>query len=193
MNERLNRTGIAGILEVVEGCLGLCSIREQRIIALDKDVDNLRNTCGRAIALLKEPDRVAVDFIQRRGVVVVDPNPIMRRQLVDLFNHQGIEVFGEAANGSEAVEIYRLHRPVAVTMDMNMPVMDGYEATLQIKRIDPYANIIFVSHVLDRKQVLKAMQCGAVDYLSKPVDSSRLLDLISKLLDSMPDTDETLQ
>ena len=48
MNEMLDKAGIAGILEVVEGCLGLCSIREQRIIALDKDVGNLRDTCGRA-------------------------------------------------------------------------------------------------------------------------------------------------
>jgi two-component system chemotaxis response regulator CheY len=182
MGNRLGKVGIVGLLEVVEGCLDLASVRERTILTLSEEIQNLKVVYNKAVGQLQRPEKVATDFTHRKGVLIVDNNNLARLQLRDLFRLHGIGVFAVARNGAEAIELYRLHRPAVVTMEMEMPVMNGYETALQIKRIDPYANIIFVSHVVDRKQVVKAKQCGAVDCVAKPVDTARLVDLVNKLL-----------
>ncbi len=193
MNERLGKVGLVGLLEVVEGCLDLDSVREWHIAVLSEEVKTLRNACGRARDILREPTGRRLDTGQHKGVLIVDPNALMRRQLEDLFRLNGIEVFATAKNGAEAVDLYNLHRPAAVTMDMEMPVMNGFEATLRIKRIDPYANVVFISHVLRRNQVMRAMHCGATEYIAKPVDTERLLKVVRNLLEAIPDEEAPVQ
>ncbi|HDS29419.1 MAG TPA: response regulator [Firmicutes bacterium] len=191
MNQRLVNTGISGLLDVVLGCLDVCSMREKKILELNDEILQMKQEQG--IETAGDTAGIDWDFNHRKGVIIVDHNQLARRSLQDLFKLHGIKVLGVAENGKNAIELYRLHHPAAITMEMDMPGMNGYETALKIKQIDPYANIIFVSRVLDRKQVMMALQCGAVDYLAKPVETSRLVDLINRILDKVVGENDPFQ
>lgn len=85
-------------------------------------------------------------------VLVVDDHELTRFSLKLAFTSQkNIELVGLASNGQEAVELFRRHRPDVVVMDLQMPIMDGWSASLEIKDIDPHAQIIAYSSLEDMK------------------------------------------
>jgi PAS domain S-box-containing protein len=86
-----------------------------------------------------------------------------------------------AANGREAVELCRLHQDIRlVIMDMRMPVMDGYEATKQIRALNPVLPIIALTAYALSGDREKAMQAGCNDYLPRPAKKMELVALIQK-------------
>jgi two-component system chemotaxis response regulator CheB len=105
-------------------------------------------------------------------VLVVEDSPVAREYLVHILNSEGgIEVIGIANNGMEAVEMVGRLRPNVVTMDINMPVMDGLDATRRIMETNPVP-IVIVSGVWDPKEVettFKAMEAGALAIVQRPV------------------------
>ncbi|NJK94482.1 MAG: response regulator [Bacteroidales bacterium] len=88
-----------------------------------------------------------------------------------------------AKNGKEAIEIFKNNQSVSlILMDINMPVLDGYEATRKIKQINPSVPIIAQTAYAmesDKKRVLEA---GCDDYLSKPIKVGILIDTINKYI-----------
>jgi CheY-like chemotaxis protein len=101
-------------------------------------------------------------------VLLVDDHPMMRqglRSIVAAYDH--LEVVGEANDGAEAVELVRQLNPDVVVMDINMPKMDGVEATRQIKANQPTTVVIglSVNQSADTEQKMKA--AGAATYLTK--------------------------
>ncbi len=105
-------------------------------------------------------------------VLVVEDSLVAREYLVHILNSDpGIEVIGTAHNGIEAVEAVDRLRPNVVTMDINMPVMDGLDATRRIMETNPVP-IVIVSGVWDPKEVettFKAMEAGALAIIQRPV------------------------
>lgn len=105
-------------------------------------------------------------------VLVVDDSPTARALIVAIFGDDPrFRVVGEATNGAEAIEKVRALRPDLVSMDVQMPVVDGLEATKEIMRQTP-TPIIIVSGTAstDVSLALNAMQAGALTVLSKPSD-----------------------
>ncbi|HEX2203115.1 MAG TPA: response regulator, partial [Longimicrobium sp.] len=104
-------------------------------------------------------------------VLVAEDSHAARELLVAILESDpGIEVVGQAADGAEAVEMAERLRPDLVTMDIQMPGMDGFEATRQIMVRAP-APILMVSSLARREDVelsLKATRLGAVMVLPKP-------------------------
>jgi two-component system chemotaxis response regulator CheY len=93
----------------------------------------------------------------------------------------GWEVVGEAGDGSAAVSLYEQLHPDLVTMDLVMPVMGGLEALRHIRALDPDAKVIVVT-ALDQKQVLlDSIRDGAIDFIVKPFERERVLNLLVKL------------
>lgn len=87
-----------------------------------------------------------------------------------------------AWDGKEAVELYRQHRPDMILMDINMPVMDGYEATREIRKISVTVPIIAVTayaYESDRQRILNE---GFDSYMAKPIRSHKLEEAIVELL-----------
>ena len=102
-------------------------------------------------------------------VLVVDDSGFFRRRVTEMLNADPhLEVIGSASNGREAIEqVNKLH-PDVVTMDIEMPVMDGITATRQIMQSHPTPIIMFSSLTTDgAKATLDALDAGALDFLPK--------------------------
>ncbi|MGQ9701434.1 MAG: response regulator [bacterium] len=115
-------------------------------------------------------------------ILVVDDAMFMRRMLTDILEKGGHTVCGVASTGKEAVERYKELKPELVTMDVIMPDMSGIEAVKEIKKIDPKAKILMVSAMGQQALVLEAVQAGALDYVVKPFQPSRVLESIERIM-----------
>jgi len=103
-----------------------------------------------------------------KAVLVVDDSALIRKQLGNLFDRAGYDV-GFAKNGQEAVEFIQEVDFDAVTMDINMPVMDGLEAVKQIMKIKPTPIVMVSSLTQDEADItFEALDLGAIDYVAKP-------------------------
>ena len=103
--------------------------------------------------------------------LVVDDEPVSRRVLLeDLAEMEDVSVVGEADNGQRALQQIEKLRPDLVLLDIQMPVMDGFQVLSQLQ--GPLPSIIFVTAYSEH--ALNAFEVGAVDYLLKPVSPDRL-------------------
>ena len=116
-----------------------------------------------------------------KRLLVVDDAMLMRKIIRDVASEAGWLVVGEARDGQEAVELYQTLQPDLVTMDLVMPRLTGLEALQKIRAIDPNAQVIVIT-ALDQKQMLMdSIHHGALDFIVKPFDRTRVLDLMRKL------------
>ncbi len=104
-------------------------------------------------------------------VVIADDSAVVREVLRQwLTPATGFQIVGEAPNGRVAVELVITHRPQIIVMDVDMPVMDGLEATRHIMSRAPTPILIFTSSRLarERKVAFEALAAGALDVFHKP-------------------------
>ncbi len=113
-------------------------------------------------------------------VLIADDSAFMRMVLSDMFKKQkDFEVLGVATNGKEAVEKVKTMKPDLVTMDVNMPVMDGLQALEAIMKDCPTPVIMFSSLTQEgAKATIKALSLGAVDFVSKVGGSISKVDTV---------------
>jgi DNA-binding NarL/FixJ family response regulator len=118
----------------------------------------------------------------RLRILLADDHAVMRQALrVILESNADVEVIGEAADGSEAVSLAAALKPDIVIMDINMPRMDGVEATREIKNKRAEVIIIGLS-VIENKDVMDAMKAaGAEEVLLKDA-SEQLHEAITVLV-----------
>ncbi len=114
-------------------------------------------------------------------VLVVDDAAFVRMRYAKSLVDSGYEV-EEAENGAEALEKYKEHRPDAVLLDINMPVMDGIVTLHEIMNIDPNARVAMVTCIGSQSIVITALREGARDFVQKPFDENRVIDTVQKLI-----------
>lgn len=118
-------------------------------------------------------------------VVIVDDHPIFRSGLRALLEaYPDIEVIGEARNGLEAIFLVEKFRPSVVVMDINMPKMNGIEATAQITKDFPETSIIGLSVDAAAVNQEAIKQAGAVLLLSKEAAGEELYEAIRKTMNN---------
>ncbi|WP_096435399.1 response regulator [Alteribacter populi] len=115
-------------------------------------------------------------------VLVVDDAAFMRMMIKDILTKNDYEVVAEAADGQQAVDLYKEHNPDLVTLDITMPEMDGITALKEIKSIDAEAKVIMCSAMGQQAMVIDAIQAGAKDFIVKPFQAERVLEAIGKTL-----------
>src|SRR5215469_4347497 len=99
-------------------------------------------------------------------ILAVDDHPKFLQGLAALLATQpDMKLVAEAANGREAIELFRTHCPDITLMDLQMPEMNGLDAMTTIRREFPEARIIMLTTYSDDVQVVRAMQVGARAYL----------------------------
>ena len=118
-------------------------------------------------------------------VLVVDDAIFMRKMISDILEGNGMEVVGEADTGALAVEKYKELKPDLVMMDIIMPEMNGIDAVRQIVASDSQARIIMCSALGQQALVQDSMTAGAKDFLIKPFNPSRVIEVVSKILNQV--------
>ena len=101
-------------------------------------------------------------------VLVVDDNAVLRMGLTHAIdNADGFQIIGEAANAEDALISYEKYRPDVVTMDYQMPGIDGVETTRKLIQTDPDAKIVLLTVKEAEEDVWNAVQAGCKGYLTK--------------------------
>jgi len=104
----------------------------------------------------------------RIRVLAVDDHPLLREGIAGLIaDESDMTLVAEAANGREAIEQFRAHRPDVTLMDLMMPEMNGVEATMAIRAEFPDARIVVLTTYTGDVQAARALNAGASGYLLK--------------------------
>jgi two-component system chemotaxis response regulator CheB len=120
-------------------------------------------------------------------VLVVDDSAVNRRSISDMLTGvPGVRIAGKAANGEEALRMVRVAEPDVITLDLEMPRMDGF-TFLRILMAKHPLPVIVISSYSQKENVFKALELGAVDFVAKPevlVHSENAIreELVSKVL-----------
>jgi DNA-binding NarL/FixJ family response regulator len=115
----------------------------------------------------------------RIRILSVDDHPMLREGIAAVLGlEQDMIVVAEAGDGREAIEQFRAHRPDIVLMDLQMPVMNGTDAIVAIRREFPNARIIVLTTYGGDAQAVRALDAGAVGYLLKNMVRKELVDTI---------------
>jgi two-component system, cell cycle response regulator DivK len=120
-------------------------------------------------------------------ILIVEDNEENRDSLSRRLKRRGFEVV-TAEDGKAGLAMAQIEKPDLILMDMNMPELDGWEATRQIKAVESLQIVPVVAltaHALagDRE---RALQAGCIDYHTKPVDFPKLLTQIEAILQNRP-------
>ena len=114
-------------------------------------------------------------------LMLVDDHKMIRMGLAAYFaTLPDIEVIAEADSGRQALKLIQEHVPDIVLMDLNMPEMDGVEATRQIRTLSPATQVIVLTSHHDDEHIFPAIRAGALSYLLKDIDPDELADAIRK-------------
>ncbi|WP_318512317.1 response regulator transcription factor [Photobacterium leiognathi] len=112
-------------------------------------------------------------------VVIVDDHQVvidgfMARLQLEL----DIDVIGTASNGIEALEVISQLDPDVILMDISMPIMNGIDATAQIKKQYPDAKVLMLTMHDNREYIMKVMQVGAMGYMLKEISAEKMVQAI---------------
>lgn len=117
-------------------------------------------------------------MIKKRTVIIVDDEPITRMDITEMLEEIEFTVLGTAADGFDAVELCRLHRPNLVLMDIKMPTFDGLTAADTILREDLAECIVLITAYSSPDLIDRANRIGVTGYIVKPVDKRLLIPAI---------------
>jgi CheY-like chemotaxis protein len=118
----------------------------------------------------------------RRSVVIADDNGSIRSLLKGLLTGLGLTVVYQASNGADAVNAAKTHQPGVLCLDVEMPVMSGFDALPLIREASPRTAVVMVTGSASREFVAKAGALGAKGYIVKPIRPAYLEAFMTKLL-----------
>lgn len=120
-------------------------------------------------------------------IVVADDHPVWRDGLRADFAASGVaEIVGEAGDGGEAIEVALEQLPDVVLMDLNMPTVNGVDATRRIIEEAPTIKVLILSASGEEADVLEAVKAGASGYLLKSATSEELAEALARVRNGEP-------
>ncbi len=115
----------------------------------------------------------------RIRILAVDDHPVVRQGIAGMVALESdMTLVGEASNGREAIQQFRVHHPDITLMDVQMPVMNGLDALIAIRNESSAAKVIMLTTYTGDVQILRALKAGAQGYLLKSTLHRDLLDTI---------------
>lgn len=109
-------------------------------------------------------------------ILIVDDHPIVRSGLRRLLAAEAGEEIQEAANGKEALSIFRTWRPTLIILDLNLPGIGGLAVIERLKVVDPDARILVLSMHDDPMHVTRALKAGAIGYVTKNARPEEIIE-----------------
>jgi DNA-binding NarL/FixJ family response regulator len=117
------------------------------------------------------PESAAVtvkQFDRRVRVLIADDHPVIRSMVRStLQQHPGFEVCGEAEDGAQAIEAAKKLKPDVVVLNVSMPVLNGFQAAVEIRKALPESAIVILSSNADERFVAEARKIGVRAYVAK--------------------------
>jgi DNA-binding NarL/FixJ family response regulator/class 3 adenylate cyclase len=115
-------------------------------------------------------------------LMIVDDHPLWRASLRQVLEHKrAATIVGEASNGAEALELARKAKPDVIIMDMDLPNMNGIEATQALLDEQPDAKVLVLSALDTREKVLEAVEAGASGYLIKTASPDEIANAVRRV------------
>lgn len=115
-------------------------------------------------------------------VLLVDDHPLWRETLRKVLQrHSRIEVVAGASTGPQALQLAEQHRPDVVLMDIDLPGLDGIQATVRLRGDLPGISVLMLSAATDRSVVIDAVRAGASGYLVKTAGASEVADAVIRV------------
>ncbi len=121
--------------------------------------------------------------MEAKKLMIVDDSRIIRRKIARCLDEHQLEVVGDAADGVDAVSLFKDVQPDVVTMDLTMPEMDGIECVENLVNLDPSVRILVVSALADKATAIEALKKGANGFLCKPFTDEQLSQALTQLLE----------
>lgn len=115
-------------------------------------------------------------------IMIVDDEIFYRKSLRDLLEEEGFTVVAEAVHGKDAVEKFKLFRPLITIMDIFMPVENGFDAMKKIMSVDGNAKIFICSGADFDENVEAALKLGAQGVILKPFIRDELVGALNKVI-----------
>lgn len=112
-------------------------------------------------------------------IVIADDAAFIREIIHQVCEKKGWQVVGEADNGIEAVEVSLREKPDLVIMDLIMPHKSGIDATKEILESAPDIKIVACSTVDEPNLIMRALDAGCVNYITKPFEAKQLIEVMS--------------
>ncbi|MCL1929431.1 MAG: response regulator [Treponema sp.] len=117
-------------------------------------------------------------------LLIADDSLMMRKAVERSLAEKNFTLVGSAADGEEALRIFKETLPDLVTLDISMPKMDGITALVEMKKIKPDAKILMVTSQTDTASATEATEKGASGYLGKPFTTEQMLAKVNEILGS---------
>lgn len=114
-------------------------------------------------------------------VLVCDDSVLVRKQMHNILTANGVDTVAEAVDGEQAVVKYAEFMPDVVFMDIVMPKKTGIDALKDIILLDPDAKVVMASSIGTQGNLKEAIDCGAYDFIQKPVSEAAVIKLIEKI------------
>ncbi|MCI0361979.1 MAG: response regulator, partial [Planctomycetaceae bacterium] len=160
--------------------VGVCRFMPKPVIASEL-MDAMLHEFGISLAA-ETPESAGLPVLAPRRILLAEDNPVNQKVVLGFLNRWGQEVV-VAANGREAVEISAREPLDLVLMDVQMPELDGYQATRQIRSREQisggHLQIVAMTAEAMKGDRERCLAAGMDDYLSKPIDSAALYQVIA--------------
>ena len=114
-------------------------------------------------------------------IMICDDSMLVRKKLKTVLANMGVGEVIEAADGEQAVELYKQHKPDLTLMDIVMPKMTGVDALKAILAENSKAKVVMASSVGTQENLKEAINAGAYDFLQKPITDDQLKALVEKI------------
>jgi DNA-binding NarL/FixJ family response regulator len=116
-------------------------------------------------------------------IVVADDHALIRMGLIALVNTEtDLTVVAEATDGQQAVDLFAKHNPDLILMDLRMPIKNGIEATMEIRKKSPRARVLMLTTFDGDEEIYQALQAGAQGYVLKGSTGENLIPALRALV-----------
>lgn len=119
--------------------------------------------------------------VESLKVLICDDSMLVRKKLSSVLSGMGVSDIFEAADGEQAVSMFKEHSPDLTLMDIVMPKMSGVDALKAILAADSKAKVVMASSVGTQENLKEAIKAGAYDFLQKPISDDQLKGLIARI------------
>ncbi len=132
-----------------------------------------------------------ITILQGSNILLVEDNQINQEIIIGLLEGSGINL-DTASNGKEAVELFKRNKYELILMDIQMPIMDGYEATKIIREINKKIPIIALTANAMKEDKIKTKEVGMNEHLNKPIEVDKLYSTLLKFISPVNSNNQIL-